>query len=773
MIKNLPFILFLLVIGCSTNTESDVNQRKIENLKAFAKVYGYVKYFHPSDEAAALDWKAFSIYGVDQVKKCKSDDELVKTLNSLFLPIAPSIRFTQNPTASKYDLTTITPKDLNGYEPTFWQHFGVSTGMQFEFYPQNPYGSVRVNGTIKHDYSHKPSKLMLRLDPTKYRGQKIKYSAWAKFGDNIPEKGYLRLVVDKSDGTSDLKSEPVVDNQWKQYEIITTVDTLATSITIGGTLQGKDSLFFDKVNLSYQDGDKWIEIPVADNDFEADALTESEQPDKWHCDGLGYSCSLISSDSYHGEKCVLLSYTGVDEVDRGKPIFDYTPKFGELIEKPISNSIFCQIPLVLYSGENGTFPMVDSLELSNLKKHLEIGAKKPGNGSPSVSWDNNRNILYDPSNESVRLGNVINTYNVFQHFFPYMEVVDVDWDEELEKALSRSFTDKTGKDHLITLKKFTATLNDGHITVSYKGYKDFYSPGITWEWIEGKLVITNVLDPKIPLEKGDVVTQIDGRTAKDYFKEIDSRVSAGTEGYLNYKAEHVSLKGGKDSEMVITVNDKKIPLVRDSYPYSTVGPNPDFKKINDSVVYLNINKISMDSINSLLPELEKAKSIICDLRYYPNKNHELLSNLLKENDTTTAWMQVPKNVYPDQEHLIGYEDFSWHLIAKKPYLGDKKIIFLTQGSAVSYAESYMGYVQGYHLATIIGEPTAGTNGNINPFELPGGYQIVWTGMKVTKQDGSQLFGIGFIPDVLVHKTIRGIKEGRDEFLEKAIEIANQ
>ncbi len=81
--------------------------------------------------------------------------------------------------------------------------------------------------------------------------------------------------------------------------------------------------------------------------------------------------------------------------------------------------------------------------------------------------------------------------------------------------------------------------------------------------------------------------------------------------------------------------------------------------------------------------------------------------------------------------------------------------------------------EGFKLATIVGQPTAGTNGNVNPFTLPGGYNISWTGMKVLKHDGSQHHGVGIIPDVLVNKTIKGVKEGRDEFLEKAIEIAKR
>jgi hypothetical protein len=57
----------------------------------------------------------------------------------------------------------------------------------------------------------------------------------------------------------------------------------------------------------------------------------------------------------------------------------------------------------------------------------------------------------------------------------------------------------------------------------------------------------------------------------------------------------------------------------------------------------------------------------------------------------------------------------------------------------------MGIVEYFKLAAIVGEPTAGTNGNVNPFRLPGGYTVSWTGMKVLKHDGSQHHGIGILP----------------------------
>lgn len=96
--------------------------------------------------------------------------------------------------------------------------------------------------------------------------------------------------------------------------------------------------------------------------------------------------------------------------------------------------------------------------------------------------------------------------------------------------------------------------------------------------------------------------------------------------------------------------------------------------------------------------------------------------------------------------------------------------FLTDGRAISYAETYLGIVEHYRLAEIVGGPTAGTNGNINPFQLPGGYGVVWTGMKVLKHDGSRHHGVGILPTVPAEPTRAGIAAGRDEILERALKV---
>jgi C-terminal processing protease CtpA/Prc len=290
-------------------------------------------------------------------------------------------------------------------------------------------------------------------------------------------------------------------------------------------------------------------------------------------------------------------------------------------------------------------------------------------------------------------------------------------------------------------------------------------------------VVTAVYDDTIDLAIGDEVLEINGINPWIFFEDINSRISAGTDGWLKHRAQIESLLGPQGSQVDIRIKEKSIRLIRnqDIFQGGRYKPirKPAYKAINNEVFYLNLDRADIDEVNKLLPDLENYRSIICDLRGYPKGNHKFISHLLKSKDTTDGWMQIPQIIYPDQKNIVGWEKHSWMLDTAKPYLGDKQIIFITDGSAISYAESFMGYIEGYKLATIVGQPTAGTNGNINPFKLPGGYSLSWTGMKVYKHDGSQHHGIGVKPDIYVSKTIEGIKARRDEFLEKAIEMTEQ
>lgn len=76
-------------------------------------------------------------------------------------------------------------------------------------------------------------------------------------------------------------------------------------------------------------------------------------------------------------------------------------------------------------------------------------------------------------------------------------------------------------------------------------------------------------------------------------------------------------------------------------------------------------------------------------------------------------------------------------------------------------------------ATVIGSTTAAADGNVSKIVLPGGIDTMISGIGVYYPDGKETQRIGIIPDMEIKPTIKGIREGRDELLEKAISIIKE
>lgn len=152
-------------------------------------------------------------------------------------------------------------------------------------------------------------------------------------------------------------------------------------------------------------------------------------------------------------------------------------------------------------------------------------------------------------------------------------------------------------------------------------------------------------------------------------------------------------------------------------------------------------------------------------------DREALGQTLRELFTPiAAGVQVlPENqLYPPAPAPV-HDPARIDLKPAAPRFGGR-IAFLS-GGAISYAESVLGYVADEHLATIVGAPSAGTNGNIQRFVTPGDYSIVFTGMRTTRHDGhSRYHLIGAVPGIAVAPTLAGFRAGHDEVLERALQV---
>jgi C-terminal processing protease CtpA/Prc len=100
----------------------------------------------------------------------------------------------------------------------------------------------------------------------------------------------------------------------------------------------------------------------------------------------------------------------------------------------------------------------------------------------------------------------------------------------------------------------------------------------------------------------------------------------------------------------------------------------------------------------------------------------------------------------------------------------KKAAFLADGRSDGFSETLLAMVEAFSLGEIVGARSGGSNGGNNRSALPGGYRLNWTGQRALKHDGSPHHGIGIAPTVPAARTLQGIAAGRDEVVEKAIEV---
>jgi C-terminal processing protease CtpA/Prc len=737
-------------------------QRTIGNLHAFSRLYGFVRFFHPSDEAAATDWARFAIYGAGRVKGAESTDALRTQLIALFRPIAPTI--TVYADGAEPPPPTHVPTDTAGLELVAWQHEGVLINPA----RANAYWSLRTHRSVTMaapGYGY--ATLAQAIDAQPYRGKRIRLRAQVRaYVRGSGNRGQIWLRVDREGNEAgffdNMQDRPITSAEWHEYEITGEVAEDADRITFGALVNGAGTFEFDGFHLAVADGaGEWTPVALANPGFEAGDTTLHRQDagtpvrpattNRWVAISPGYTYTIADRDAPEGRRAATIRQL---MQSRTMPLFPQTPAPGETVDESLGAGLRVRFPISLYSDASGTLPHADPAALRALRANLA----KIDLAAASADDDD------------VRLADAVIAWNVFEHFYPYFDVVPVDWMAELDQVLGETLNDRTGEAFYHTLQRLVVQLHDGHGRVANPRYTR--TGGLPWrvEWIEDRVVVTASTDSAV--RHGDVVVALDGTPAADAVAAEEALIS-GSPQWKRSRAMQALGTGARGTTVRVRLDrdgrEVEATLTRGPRRVIPEFDRPMIAKLDEGIWYVDLDRAPTAAIDSVIDSLAAARGVIFDLRGYPAGSPLVLQHLLTGPDTSSAWMRVPRALYPDRKRSVGYQPGGWHLQPRQPHIGGR-VAFITDGRAISYAESVMGYVEGYRLGAIIGQPTAGTNGNVNPFTLPGGFRVVWTGMQVLKHDGSQHHLIGVQPTVPAVRTLKGVRAGRDELLEVALEV---
>ncbi|MCI0710359.1 MAG: S41 family peptidase [Chloroflexi bacterium] len=377
-----------------------------------------------------------------------------------------------------------------------------------------------------------------------------------------------------------------------------------------------------------------------------------------------------------------------------------------------------------------------------------------------------------------RVGTIIIAWSILEHFYPYWEVVDTDWDAVLETSLKDAASASSINEMQTIFQRLISELHDGHGQAWFMvGDNPLPFAPFTLTYIDGNYVVAASASNDVPV--GSQIIAINDQLIEDIMSNIYPLFSASTEQYL-HSWDWIAFNGTATYTETLTIQLRPLDgrgqqvvvpreltgvelqeLVLSSRPEPVI-------ELEEGVWYIDLTRFDNIAFNLNRGELAQAEGIIFDMRGYPAGVPPSLLGHLTDSEISTAQFLVP---YITQPHFqnVEYTDESWTIQPGFPRFTDN-VVFITDGSAISYAETLMGIVEYYEFGEIVGIPTAGTNGNVVQYELPGGFNIRWTGLRVLKHDGSQHHGVGIQPTIPVTQTVEDLVNGEDTMLNRALEV---
>jgi len=649
--------------------------------------------------------------------------------------------------------------------------------------------------------------------PAKYEGKTIELQGYMKI-ENV-ENGFagLLLRVDGNGGPivfDNMQQQQINGTKdWAKYTIKLSYPANAENIYVAGILSGKGKAWFDDFTLTIDGKDIQSLTP---KEKELNKL----QSDKEFDDGSRFLKTKLSplevENLYKLAKVWGFLKYYHPAIARGEVNWDYElfrmlpetgasdfnaqllkwikaqgkVKSGETPVKTEQNVKFG--PTTQWISDKNFVGSKVSSELTKIEnakrdKSNYYVSFVPGVGNPNFQ-NENAYPLMKWNDTGYRLLSLFRYWNIIEYFFPYKNLVDKNWDDVLKEYIPRMVAGADEQSYKLTLLRLIGEIHDTHANIWQMDnvIDDFFGTNIVpveVKFVDNKAVVVQTFDQlnvNSHIKPGDVITQINGVPtskivaekvnycpASNYttqLRNLSQKLLRTNENNLTLTLENQS---GTSKEIVNTVPFTKINFRKTGVP--------SHAEIGNDIGYIYPGSLKKGEIEDIAKKFTGKKGMIVDLRCYPSDFIVFsFSKYLMPKPTEVVTFTKTNFTKP------GIFTFSAAPLKmgnnnKDYYKG--KIVILVNEQTQSQAEYTTMVLRAAPNATVIGSTTAGADGNVSAIMLPGKIRTMISGIGVYYPDGTETQRVGIVPDLEIKPTIAGIRAGKDEVLEKAIELIRQ
>jgi C-terminal processing protease CtpA/Prc len=419
------------------------------------------------------------------------------------------------------------------------------------------------------------------------------------------------------------------------------------------------------------------------------------------------------------------------------------------------------------------------------------GSSSPARPAASVMAGTPREAAYaDEPYPSVerRLLALFRLWNVIRYFFPHVDLCDEPWDDLLRDFIPEMIAARDELEYSLALARACARMQDSHSSMSSRALGAYLGAAtlpVSVGYVQGETVVTGMSQPVDGLTVGDVVVAVDGEQADVRRRRIGQYLIASHERGLQLKISGWVLNGEPDTTAEITVlradgTHAAVSVPRGPRTMGSEGPPPArevVELLRPDVAYIDLERLLDADVDRAFEAAAAAGTVILDGRGYPKSDafYRRIGEFAGPRASAAvvfALAELPEPRSPNPE-LSSFREHMQQFTTPVPDVGDARItrlVILINERAISSAEHVCLLYEALFDVTYIGTPTAGANGNVSFLTLPGGASTSFTAHVIRHGDGRQLQRVGIQPHIYVEPTIDGIRAGRDEVLEAALEF---
>ena len=377
-------------------------------------------------------------------------------------------------------------------------------------------------------------------------------------------------------------------------------------------------------------------------------------------------------------------------------------------------------------------------------------------------------------------------WNAIHYFYPYLPLTGENWDAVLPAGIRAMEAARDSMGYVLGVATMATRIHDSHGFILSPTMENRYGTAYVaahLQYIGGVPVVVAIGDDAATrasgLAVGDVIVRVDGEAAAAKRARLAPFIPHSTPQSLDALVARGILSGPAGTARVTVRNargqlrDLAIPRTPEKAVFlESPRSGPILRLLPGNIGYADLSRLTVSMVDSMFAAFKHTTAIIFDDRGYPQGTGWAIASRLTERKPVAAARFDRRLVLsPDSSTWATYSFDQYLPATTKPrYHG--RTVMLVDERTLSQAEHIGLLFEAANHTVVVGSPTMGANGDVTNVALPGGVTVYFTGQGVRHADGRALQRVGLRPDIVVRPTLKGIRAGRDEVLERALRYLN-